>query len=111
MVAALAVRSEAGTLVEVDGAVGVRSETLAPPDPGRDVDYGSRHVHYSLAVPGEPWRWLVIAFSTIGAGDPDDDIARLLADLFDAVMMTFRWRRAPEDRRSQGERTASAKHQ
>ena len=46
-----------------------------------------------LKVPGDPERWLVIAFSTLGGGDPDDDIARLLAGLFDAMMSTFRWQR------------------
>ena len=27
----------------------------------------------------------------VGAGDPDDKIARLLTDLFDGIMSTFEW--------------------
>jgi hypothetical protein len=61
-------------------------------------DYGSRRVDYIVPVPGEVDRWLVIAFSTIGGGDPDDNVARLLVELFDAMMATFRWARAPADR-------------
>jgi hypothetical protein len=80
--------------VTVDGAVGVRAEHTAGPEPVADAgDLGSRRVDYILPVPGERDRWLVIAFSTIGGGDPDDDVSRLLVELFDAMMATFRWTR------------------
>jgi hypothetical protein len=48
-------------------------------------------VDYVLAAPGNPGRWLAIVFSTLGAGNPDDQIAVLLTGLFDAIMSTFRW--------------------
>ena len=39
------------------------------------------------------YRWVVVSFSTLGAGDPTDEFAQLLVELFDAIMTTFRWRR------------------
>jgi hypothetical protein len=48
-------------------------------------------VDYVLAVPGDADRYLTIAFSTIGGGDPDDAYAIALVDLFDAMMLTWRW--------------------
>lgn len=80
--------------VALDGAPGVRMERTAPADPGKGIDYGSRRVDYVIPVPGEQDRWLVVAFSTLGGGDPDDEYARILVDLFDAIMSTFRWTQA-----------------
>lgn len=77
--------------VTADGAIGLRFEHTARPDPPR-VEHGSRRVDYTLSVPGEPDRWLVVAFSTLGGGDPADQYAQLLVELFDAIMSTFRWR-------------------
>jgi hypothetical protein len=34
---------------------------------------------------------MVITFSTLGHGDPAGEYAGLLAELFDAIMSTFRW--------------------
>ena len=90
----LAARSEGGRPVTVDGAVGARTERTAPPDESSGAPHGSRHVDYVLSIPGETSRWLVIAFSALSAGDQDDKFARLLAELFDAMMATFRWTRA-----------------
>jgi hypothetical protein len=94
--------AQGADVTEIDGAPAVRREELVPPDPGQEFSYGSRQVTYTLAVPGNPGRWLLVAFSTIGAGDPDDDIARLLASLFESVMTTFRWRRSPDATSSSG---------
>lgn len=90
----LAARSEGGRPVTVDGAAGARTERTAPPDETSGAVHGSRHVDYVLSVPGEASRWLVIAFSALSAGDQDDKFARLLVELFDAMMATFRWSRA-----------------
>jgi len=95
VVAHLVTEDDAVLPVTVDEAVGLRIERAAGPSPGEGIDVGSRRVDYVLKVPGDPERWLVIAFSTLGGGDPDDDIARLLAGLFDAMMSTFRWQREP----------------
>lgn len=90
--------------VTVDGAPGVRMERTAPADPGNGIEYGSRRVDYVIPVPDEQDRWLVVAFSTLGGGDPDDEYARILADLFDAIMSTFRWTRAGRDSPDGGRR-------
>lgn len=80
-----------GAAVTVDGVTGARSEHCAGPDPGQGIEYGSRRVDYAVPVPGEAGRWLLVTFSTLGAGDPDDQVARILVQLFDAMMSTFRW--------------------
>ena len=77
--------------VTVDGVTGARSEQTAGPDPDQGVEYGSRRVDYAVPVPGDAGRWLLFVFSTLGAGDPDDQVARMLVQLFDAMMSTFRW--------------------
>lgn len=92
--ALMAAESENGRPVTVDGAVGVRTERTAPPDESSGAVHGSRHVDYVLSVPGQASRWLVIAFSALGAGDQEDKYAKLLAELSDAMMATFRWTRA-----------------
>ncbi|MGP3948558.1 hypothetical protein [Streptomyces sp. 7N604] len=76
---------------EVDGALAVRRERVAPPAADRGAELASRRVDYFVSVPGDPGRWFVAAFSTIGAGDPRDDLADALVEWFDALMTTFRW--------------------
>jgi hypothetical protein len=76
---------------EVDGGVAVRRERIVAADPERGLELASRRVEYLVAVPGDPDQWLVAAFSTIGAGDPRDDLADAMVEWFDALMMTFRW--------------------
>jgi hypothetical protein len=53
--------------------------------PGARVDY-----HWPM--PSEPLKWALASFTTIGGGRPDDDVAELLVGLFDAIMLTWRWR-------------------
>jgi hypothetical protein len=78
--------------VTISGTEGLRSERIHGPIPDRGIETGAHHVDYILPVPGYAGRWLVIAFSTLGAGDPEDNVAFLLTGLFDAMMTTFRWR-------------------
>jgi hypothetical protein len=91
IVSYLVEESPDSTPVTVDGVTGARSEHAAGPDPDQGVEYGSRRVDYAVPVPGEGGRWLLFAFSTLGAGDPEDEVARMLVQLFDAMMSTFRW--------------------
>ncbi|MGH3166372.1 MAG: hypothetical protein ACRDN0_10825 [Trebonia sp.] len=90
VLATLAVES-GGRPVTVGGAPAVRSEQVAPPDPDKGIEFGSRRVDYILPVPGDAQRWLIAAFSALGAGDPEDKFAGLVVELFDAIMSTFRW--------------------
>jgi hypothetical protein len=77
--------------VVTGGAQAVRTEHVAGPDPAHEIPVGSRRADYMIPLPGRADRWLVAAFSTTGDGDPDGDFAKLLIELFDAIMLTFRW--------------------
>lgn len=90
VVARLASSGDASAIV-VDGVAGSRTESIAPPDSVRDAPFGSRRVDYELPVPGDGDQWVLVSFSTVGQGDPRDDLADLLVELFDAIMTTFRW--------------------
>lgn len=97
MVAAALADAEPGTeAITVGGAPGTRFERCVAADPSAGADFGSRRVDYLLSIPGNPTRWLSFAFSTLGGGDPDDDFAKLLVKLFDAIMSTLRWTRPSE---------------
>lgn len=80
--------------VSVAGVDAARTESVASPDPAEQLPYGSRRVDYVIPLPGHPTRWMLAAFSTIGDGDPEGKFAKLLVELFDAIMLTFRWARA-----------------
>lgn len=82
--------------VSVAGVNAARTESVAAPDPAEQVPFGSRRVDYVIPLPGHPTRWMLAAFSTIGDGDPDGKFAKLLAELFDAIMLTFRWARGTQ---------------
>ncbi|TPQ22077.1 hypothetical protein [Streptomyces sporangiiformans] len=78
--------------VEIDGSSGIRMERVVPPPEDSETDFASRRVEYVLSMPASPLpRWLAITFSTVGDGNPDSEFSSALVDLFDAVMMTFRW--------------------
>ena len=77
--------------VVIADATAGRKESVAAADPARQIPYGSRRVDYMLPVPGQPRGMLLVAFSTIGDGDPEGQFAKLLVELFDAIMTTFRW--------------------
>lgn len=79
--------------VIVDSSEGLRVERIGEPAPDSSIEVASRRVTYVVAAPGNPGRWLVVTFSTLGGGDPEDQIALLLTSLFDAMMSTFRWGR------------------
>ncbi|MEU6906716.1 hypothetical protein ABZ935_15420 [Streptomyces coeruleorubidus] len=81
--------------VTIDGAAGFRVDGVAQPDADRDIEFASRRVEYILQIPNSaPPKWLTVSFSTIADGRPDSELSDILADLFDAVMTTFRWSHA-----------------
>ncbi|MEU7584643.1 hypothetical protein AB0B50_44535 [Streptomyces sp. NPDC041068] len=82
------------TAAEIDGVRAVRTERTVAADAPGGGELASRRVEYVVPVPGDPGRWLGVVFSTLGAGDPDDELADLFVELFDAMMSTFRWSRA-----------------
>jgi hypothetical protein len=91
VLAHLASLDASATVTTVDEAMAIRTERVADADPAQGVDERSRRVDYVVGMPGDPARWLAVAFSTLGGGDPDDKLALALAQLFDAMMSTFRW--------------------
>ena len=91
MMAQIAAGSHETRPVTVDGAAGVRLERQAGPGLARHVACGSRLVSYALPVPGVPGDWLIVVFSVLDADGTAGRFARLLAEMFDAVMTTFRW--------------------
>ena len=78
-----------GRLTALDGAPAARVERIYPPE--AEDDEASLRVEYTVPVPGDIGRWMVITFSTLGDGDPSGEYASLLAKLFDAIMSTLRW--------------------
>lgn len=91
IVATMAAESADAAPVTVDRVAGVRFERTAEPGRTRETPAASRRVDYVLPVPGIPGDWLVIAFSTLGDGRPEGQFTRLLVELFDAIVSTFRW--------------------
>jgi hypothetical protein len=79
-----------GQLTALDGAPTARVERISAPE-GEDDQAASLRVEYTTPVPSGAGRWMVITFSTLGDGDPAGEYAGLLAELFDAIMSTFRW--------------------
>lgn len=92
VLARLFARREGCRPITVPAGSGARSDRVAPADPAQGVEHASRRVDYVLPVPEDPDRWVIVSFSTLGAGDPGDDFAELQVELFDALMTTFRWR-------------------
>lgn len=87
----LATAADGSETVLLDGAIAVRTDRVAAADPARQAEFPSRRVDFVISVPQDPDRWLAVVFSTIGAGDPYDEMSELLVGLFDAIMSTFRW--------------------
>jgi hypothetical protein len=98
VVAALVDRSDfAARPAEVDGQPALREEGVEYPDDDGDelVTRPSRRVTYTIADPVTAGTWIVFAFSTLGDGDPDGDLAAVLVELFDAHIGTLRWSTTP----------------
>jgi hypothetical protein len=77
--------------VMVDGCAGARLESAAPAETIPGIEAASRRVDYLLPVPGQSGQWLIVTFATSGDGDQQGAFAALLVELFDSIMLTFRW--------------------
>jgi hypothetical protein len=80
--------------VDVDGQPALREEDVAAADPSADplATYAGRRVTYTISAPDDVRAWVIFTFTTLGDGDPNGALADLLVDLFDAQLMTLRWR-------------------
>jgi hypothetical protein len=79
------------TPASVGNSPALRREHLVPPDPACGTEYGARRVDYIMPLPDDGSRWLIAAFSTVVNEEAPDWFAKLLVELFDAIMSTFRW--------------------
>jgi len=77
--------------VTVDGCAGARLEIAAPAETIPGTAAASRRVDYLLPVPGQSGQWLIVAFAASGTGDEKGALGTLLVELFDSIMLTFRW--------------------
>jgi len=79
--------------VTIGDSVWVRRERLRTRPPGGlvDAELGVREVEYLSPVHGDPRRWVVVTFTTLGDGDPHSENTDLVVELFDAIMSTWRW--------------------
>jgi hypothetical protein len=70
---------------------GSRLESTAPVQMIMGIEAASRRVDYALPVPGHQGQWLIVTFATSGDGGPEGAFADFLVELFDSIMLTFRW--------------------
>jgi len=86
-----------GHAVELDGTRFARSESVIAPGPDTpEVDVATRRVTYTAPRPDDPDRWVIVAFSCVGDGDPYSPQTAVVVDLFDAIMSTWTWSYAGE---------------
>jgi hypothetical protein len=79
-----------GEVRQMPAGIAVRSRRVIIP--AGESSWPGTRVDYHWPMPLQPVKWAVASFTTIGAGKPDDDVAELLVGLFDAIMLTWRWR-------------------
>ncbi|MFC8129840.1 hypothetical protein [Streptomyces sp. NPDC057302] len=89
---ALASETPGAEMRELDDTAALRSERDVPADPAQGVDAAHRQVEYFVPIPDStPDQYLTFSFSALIAPGSDPAFYDTLAELFDAVMGTFRW--------------------
>lgn len=85
--------AEGATSVQLAGTDWSRTEEVVATEGDQLVEAGlpARRVTYATAVPGDERRWALVTCTVIGDGKPDSDHTRLVVELFDAIMTTWRW--------------------
>jgi hypothetical protein len=91
LLTALAKDDDNAAPVGVDGGPAMRREHLVPADASRGIEYGSRRIDYVMPLPDDGSQWLIAAFSAVVNETTPDWFTKLLVELFDAIMSTFRW--------------------
>ena len=87
--------ADKGRGLQLDGSHWVRHEqTVGSVEmEGHTVEVPTRRVTYTGRRPEEANRWMLVAFSCTGDGDPASANTSVVVDLFDAVMGTWVWAR------------------
>jgi hypothetical protein len=76
-----------------------RRESIVETDGSHLVEsgLGARKVEYTTAIPGDERRWAMVVATAIGDGNPESDHTRLVVELFEAIMTTWRWHVLADD--------------
>lgn len=87
--------SEDGRVLELDGMPWVRHEptSAAAQANGGYAELPTRRVTYTGRRPDGAHRWMLVAFSCLGDGDPTSNHTHAVVELFDAIMGTWVWAR------------------
>lgn len=86
-----------GTLHVVDGAHAARTDSSTVRVEARDgwPEMTTRQIVYTIEVPHREGRWVVLSFSAASGDRPSAALSDALVELFDALMLTFRWSDVP----------------
>jgi hypothetical protein len=89
--------SENGTLHVIDGAHAARTDSSTVRVEARDgwPEMTNRQIVYTVEVPHREGRWVVLSFSAASGDSPSTALSDALVELFDALMLTFRWSDVP----------------
>jgi len=86
----LAARMPQGEVRDMPAGMAVRSRQVVAAT-GESQRPGTR-LDYHWPLPSQPLKWALASFTTMGAAAPEEDVTELLVGLFDAIMLTWRWR-------------------
>jgi hypothetical protein len=97
VLAAMLADADAGALHVIDGAHAVRTDSSVVRVEPRDgwLEMTTRQIVYTIEVPHREGRWVVMSFSAASGDRPSAALSDALVELFDALMLTFRWSDVP----------------
>jgi hypothetical protein len=86
-----------GTLHVIDGAHAARTDSAVVSVEPREgwPELTTRQIVYTVEVPHREGRWVVLSFSAASGDRPSAALSDALVELFDALMLTFRWSDVP----------------
>ena len=81
----------------IDGSPAARTDHVSTrvQHKGDWPEVTTRQVVYTIAVPHQRGRWVVLSFSAVSGDNPSVALSDALVYLFDALMTTFRWVNVP----------------
>lgn len=97
LLAAILTDADNGALHMIDGAHAARTDSSVVRVEPRDGWPGmtTRQIVYTIEVPHREGRWIVMSFSAATGDQPGAALSDALVQLFDALMLTFRWSEVP----------------
>ena len=97
VLAAILADADDGTLHVIDGAHAARTDSSTVRVEPRDgwPAMTTRQIVYTIEVPHREGRWVVLSFSAASGDRPSAALSDALVELFDALILTFRWSDVP----------------